>query len=199
LQYLGTAIAARKSVKLEAVETKLTEMRVRLEKIMESPLLVVQKIDAVKTFLLPSLDFMLLNGDVREKQLENMDKRIRASISKALKVRTLPVKCDHASWRDGGMSDPSLVDRRRVLIIRSFGQMILSKDNKVPEAMRRLVNEERDHQGIGVDPESNFLDWKDEKGRPETALLVGRARTTCKKMNSVLKLIKDEMVLKGQS
>jgi hypothetical protein len=56
LKYLGTAIAARRSVKLEAVETKLTEMRVRLKKIMESPLLVVQKIDAVKRFLLPSLD-----------------------------------------------------------------------------------------------------------------------------------------------
>jgi hypothetical protein len=31
---------------------------------MESPLLIVQKIDAVKTFLLPILDFPMLNGDV---------------------------------------------------------------------------------------------------------------------------------------
>jgi hypothetical protein len=37
---------------------------------MESPLLVVQKIDAVKTFLLPMMDFMLLNGDVGKTQLE---------------------------------------------------------------------------------------------------------------------------------
>jgi hypothetical protein len=76
LKYLGTAIPLRSSVKLEAFETKLTEMRVRLEKTMESSLLVVQEIDVVKTFLLPPLDFMLLHGDVGEKQLEDMDKYI---------------------------------------------------------------------------------------------------------------------------
>jgi hypothetical protein len=50
-------------------------MPVRLEKIIESP------------FLVPSLDFMALNSDVRERQLENMDKHIRASINKALRIR----------------------------------------------------------------------------------------------------------------
>jgi hypothetical protein len=39
LKYLGTAIAPRRTVKLEAAETKLTEMKIRLKKIMESPLL----------------------------------------------------------------------------------------------------------------------------------------------------------------
>jgi hypothetical protein len=82
-KYLGAAIAARNSVKLETIKTKLTEMRVQLEKIMESPVLAVQKIDPVKPFLLPSLDFMLPNGDIGEEQVENMDKRFRASINKA--------------------------------------------------------------------------------------------------------------------
>jgi hypothetical protein len=173
-------------------------MGVRGKQIIESPLLVVQKIDAVKTFLLPSLDFMLLNGDVGEKQLEEMDKHVRALINKALKARTLLTECHHPSWRDGEMSYPSLVDRRRVLMVRSLGQMILSKEIKVREAMRWFVNEERDYRGIGVDPESSFLDWKDEKGRPGTAALVGRTRTTCKKMKIGMKLIKDEMGLKGQ-
>jgi hypothetical protein len=132
---------------------------------MESQLLRVQKIDTVKIFRLPSLDFMLLNGDVREKQLQNMDKHIRASCNKALKVRRLPVECHHGSWQDGGMSFPSLVDHRRVLMIRSLGQMITSKDNKVREAMRWFINEERDHRGIGVDPKSNFLDLERGKGK----------------------------------
>jgi hypothetical protein len=42
-------------------------MRIRLEKIIDSPLLTVQKIDAIKTFVLPMLDFIPLNGDVRVK------------------------------------------------------------------------------------------------------------------------------------
>jgi hypothetical protein len=77
LKYLGTAVGARRTIKLEAAGAKLSEMRVRLYKIMESQLLTVQKIDAVRTFLLPTLDFMFLNGDVGEKQLKKMDENIR--------------------------------------------------------------------------------------------------------------------------
>jgi hypothetical protein len=66
LKYLGTAVAARRIVKLEAIEAKLTEMKIRMKTILESPLLIVQKIDAVRTFVLPTLDFAMLNGDVGE-------------------------------------------------------------------------------------------------------------------------------------
>jgi hypothetical protein len=82
LKYLGTAVAARRTVKLEAAEAKLTKMKVRLMKIMESPLLTVQKIDAVKIVVLPTLDFMMLKGDVGEKQLIVMDKSIRGRVDK---------------------------------------------------------------------------------------------------------------------
>jgi hypothetical protein len=50
--YLGAPIAARKTVKLKSVKFKLEEMDILLGKIMSSPLLMVQKIDAMKTFLL---------------------------------------------------------------------------------------------------------------------------------------------------
>jgi hypothetical protein len=121
---------------LEAAEAKLTEMKIRLKKIMESPLLIMQKIDTMKTFVLPMLDFMTLNGDVGEKQLMKMDMHIRGRVDELLKVRGLPVEYHHASWREGGLSYPSLVDRRRVLMIRSFTQMMTSKDEKVKKAMR---------------------------------------------------------------
>jgi hypothetical protein len=129
-----------------------------------------------------------------------MDQHIRASIDEALRVRGLTIECHHASWRDGGLSYPSLVDRRRVLLIRSFGQMMLSKDKKVRETIRWLANDERDHRGIQVDRESNFLDWKDEHGRKgtATATLTVRTRKACKKMIVTFKLINGEMQLKNQ-
>jgi hypothetical protein len=65
---------------------------------MESQPLIAQKIDVVNIFLLRSLDFMPLNGDVGEKSLENRHKHIRVSINKALKGRTSRVECDHWSW-----------------------------------------------------------------------------------------------------
>jgi hypothetical protein len=197
LKYLGTALAAQRSVKPEAVETKLGEMRVRLKKVMESSLSIVRKIDAIKTFLLLLIDLMLLNGFVGESRLKDFDQHIRRPIDEALKVRGLPVRCHHASWRDGGMSYPSLVDRRRVLMIRSFGQMILSKEKKIREAMRWFVNDERDYRKIAIDPGSTFLDWKDEHGRRGTAALVVRTRKSCKKMKGKMKLMKAEVVLRN--
>jgi hypothetical protein len=156
LKYLGTAIAARRRLKITAAESKLTEMRVRLKKILESPLLIVQKIDAIKTFLLPTIDFMLLNGDVGEKQVAKMDQHIRSSIDEMLRVRGLPVECHHASWRDGGLSYPSLVDRRRVLMISFFAQMMLSRDLKIREAMRWFTESEREYRCIRRTPNPHF-------------------------------------------
>jgi hypothetical protein len=167
LKYLGTAIAPRRTVKLEAAEAKLTEMKIRLKKIMESPLLIVKKIDAMKTFVLPMLDFIMLNGDIGEKELMNMDKHIRRRVDELLKVRGLPVECHHASWKDGGLSYPSLVDRRRVLMIRSFTQMMTSKDEKVKKAMRWFTESERQYRIIEEDRNAQSFNWKKEEGRRE--------------------------------
>jgi hypothetical protein len=90
----------------------------------------------MKTFILPMLDFMMLNGDIGEKALMNMDKYIRGRVDELLRVRGLPVECHHASWKHQGLSYPSLVDRRRVLMIRSFTQMMTSRDEKVRKMMR---------------------------------------------------------------
>jgi hypothetical protein len=97
LKSLGTAAAGQRRAKPEAVEMKLTEMKDQMQKIKESPSRTVQKIDAVKTFVLPRLDFMMLNGDVGRKQLKKMDQHICQSIDAALRVRGLPVECHHAS------------------------------------------------------------------------------------------------------
>jgi hypothetical protein len=192
LKYLGTPVAARRKVKLEAV----TEMKIRLKKIMESPLLPVQKIDAVKTFILPTLDFMMLNGDVGVKQLTKMDKHIRGLIDATLRVKGLPIECHHASWR--GLSYPSLVDRRKVLMIRSLTQILLSKDEKVRNAIRWFTENERIFRCIEEDIESNFLNWKDEQGGAGTTSLTTRTRKTCQKLGIKLKLIEEEMVVKTE-
>jgi ribosomal protein L27 len=198
LKYLGTAVAARRTVKLEAAEAKLTEMKVRLKKILESPLLIVQKIDAMKTFVLPMLDFMMLNGDVGEKQLMVMDRYIRGRVDELLKVRGLPVECHHASWRDGGLSYLNLVGRRRVLMIRSFTQMMLSKDDKVKKAMRWFAESERQYRLIGHDQEAQFLNWKKEEGKREkgTGSIIARTRSTCYKLGIGLKLGENEDAMK---
>jgi hypothetical protein len=50
---------------------------------------------------------------------------------------------------------------------------------------------------IGVDTDSNFLDWKAEHGEVGTNTLVARTRKACQRLDISLKVLNEEMVLKG--
>jgi hypothetical protein len=181
LKYLGIAISVRWKVRLEAATANCAEMEmeIRLQKIIGSRLLTVHKINAVKTFLLPTRDFMTLNGDVGKKQLKKTDAKIKAQVDALLNVRGLPVECHHASCRDGGLGYPSLADRREILMVRSFTQMMISKDEKIRTAMRQLTEDERIYRRIEKDPGGGFLNSRDEHGMRETTSLAARTRKTC--------------------
>jgi hypothetical protein len=136
LKYSGTTVTPRRNLKLQALSVKLTDMKIRSMKIIGSTLLMVPKIDANKTFILPSLDFAMLNGDLGDKELIAVDTYIRGLVDESLKVGGLPVECHDTPWPKRRLSYPSLVDRRKLLMIRSFTQMTSLKDEKVREAMR---------------------------------------------------------------
>jgi hypothetical protein len=156
---------------------------------MGSQLLTVQKIDALKTFLLPSLDFQLLNGDIGARRLKTLDQGIRAAVDKELIIRGLPVQCHHASWRDGGLSYPSLKSREQVLKVRSFVQMMTSKDENIRRVMHQFAEDERLLRHIDEDPAARFLNWKImERESWGTASIVGRARKACQELDILLKV-----------
>jgi hypothetical protein len=138
------------------------------------------------------------NGDVGEKQFMGMDKYTRGLIDEVLKVRGLPIECHHASWRDRGLSYPSLVERKKILMVRSFAHMMPSKHDQVREAMNWFAENERMCQCIGENEYSKFLSWKDEAGEPGTASLTARTRKTCKKPKIGLKMIKGKMIVKTE-
>jgi hypothetical protein len=158
MRYLGAPIAARRTVRLKSAKFKLNEMEIFLGKVMSSALLTIQKIDAIKTFLLRSIDFLLLNGEAGGRDREVMDKKIRGMVSHDLNIKGLPIECHHASRRDGGLSYPSLGDRRVVLAIRSFVQMTLSEDDLIQSVMRQFIEDERRFRTIQSDPDAPFLD-----------------------------------------
>jgi hypothetical protein len=82
-------------MRLEAIQAKLKEKDIKLQKILESKLLTVQKIAVIKLFLLPTRDFMMWNDDIGKKQLTKMDKMIRAEVDQLFKIRGLPVEYHH--------------------------------------------------------------------------------------------------------
>jgi hypothetical protein len=148
LRYLGAPIAARRTAKLKSTKFKVKEMENLLEKIISSPLLIAHKIDTMKTFLLPSINFLLLKGEVGINQLKNMGNNIRGMVHRELKMRELPIQCHHASWRDGGLSYPRLQDREEVRKIRSFGQMTRSGNVHVLDVIRQFIEDKRRYRKI---------------------------------------------------
>jgi hypothetical protein len=97
-----------------------------------------------------------------------------------------------------GIIFPSLVNRRKVLMVRSFAQMMLSRHDNVREAMNWFTENERICRCIAKDTYSDFLHWKDEPGEPKKASLTARTRKTCKKLTIGLEMIEDKMVVKTE-
>jgi hypothetical protein len=81
-------------------------------------------------------------------------------------------------------------------MIRRVTQMLLSKDEKVRNAMRWFTENQQFFRCIEEDIESGFLNWKDEHGEAGTTSLTVRTRKTCQKLGPKLKLIEEEMVVK---
>jgi hypothetical protein len=79
-------------------------------------------------------------------------------------------------------------------MMRSFTQMMVSKDDKIRQAMRWFAENEREFRLIGMDPDSSFLNWKDEYGESGTACLAARTRKAARDLKVQLKFKGDDML-----
>jgi hypothetical protein len=197
MKYLGTAVAARRNVKLHATSYKFHEMKSLVQKILNSPLLIVQKIDAIKTFVIPCFDFLLLNGDLSRTQLKNIDSYIRGEVNKMLKIPSLPKETHHMSWKDGGFSIPSLLNRSYVLSICSFAHMSLSKDPNIRSMTRAFIESERRFRRISSENDTNtqFLNWKNDEDGAGTASFINNARRAVKSLNAHIHFTQHELTI----
>ena len=178
IQYLGVSVSARRKIRFKNNETAVESFTATLEKIRKSALTITQKIHGIRMFLMPAIDHVLLNGEMSETTTTRLDKRVRATICSLLEARDIPKAQIHASWKDGGLSIPSVKDRQKVLTIRSFIQMVNNNDSIVKLMMRQAIQDERKYRKIQDSEDSTFLNWKDgDQGeRSGTGSIIVRAR-----------------------
>lgn len=82
VRYLGAPIAARKGVKLKFASKLIANFKSKIKKIIDSCLLIVQKLHAIKTFIIPTLDFAMLNGQLKCKDHDDLDHFVGNEINK---------------------------------------------------------------------------------------------------------------------
>jgi hypothetical protein len=158
---LGFPIGGDRHERSLSGNTTLTEMRLTIDKITKSPPFVVQKIQELRTYVLPRIDFLLLNSDVLKSDLKAFDEHMRGEVQKWIGNRGIPVAVLHLSWNDGGLPIPSLCDRRLTQMLRTFAHMMLSKDRFVKRFFRFRLEEERINHHMDYDEESpTFCGWK---------------------------------------
>jgi hypothetical protein len=99
-----------------------------------------------------------------------------------LRIPSLPKELHHMSWKDGGFSIPSLLDRSRVVSICSFAHMSLSNDPNIRAMTRAFIESERRFRHIFPEEETNtqFLNWKDVEDGTGTASFINNTRRAVK-------------------
>ena len=191
VEYLGTAAATTINIRRKSTEATLTDANNLVDLIFNSPLRINQMIDAVKRFVIPSLDYTLTEGSPRLGDLKALDTKIRTKIAKHIGVPNIPIAFAYSHWFNGGLSLQPLETRAKALKVKSFIAMMNSKNVSTKLGFRDCTQEEMQHRGIkSVEVnDSKFLDWEtNENGefiatKHGTSALCARAKEAADKCN----------------
>ncbi|WP_334097073.1 reverse transcriptase domain-containing protein, partial [Helicobacter typhlonius] len=188
IRYLGTPISARKCAKIKTSAEYFVKAKNKIEKIIQSDLMIVQKIHAIKTFIIPSLDFILENGQMKLAHVNKLDQFISSQINKIIGAN-IPRAVKHASWKDGGLSIPSLREKADVGRVKALIRMITNSDPNIRILINSAINNERIKRNIPVasnDEKHSFFNWSSSHTTTErkgTNSIVQRARKSLKTLN----------------
>jgi hypothetical protein len=84
LRYFGVHLSIRKLAKVKFNNDRLMKVRMILEILAGRGLNVAQVINVIKTFVLPRLDFSMMNNVMSKVQLKRIDDEVRTVINKLM-------------------------------------------------------------------------------------------------------------------
>ena len=108
-----------------------------------------QKIHAIKTFALPTLDYALTEGKVKVSTMKRIDKKVREAIKKHIKSN-LPNEVFYTHWKDGGLSLQPLEERMYTLRMKTFIALLNSQSTKTKALMKEFVKDGKRYRNIPI-------------------------------------------------
>ena len=160
IRYLGAPISGSKASRVKYCKATLEDVQVRTNSVFSSNLTILQKLDAIKTYVLPRLDFLLENGQFAINDLDKLDRKLRGQIDKEIKASGIPISFFYTSSSYGGLGLPKLSETQYSRQIKKFCSMLLSPFKKTRKLMKMMTRDETVYRGIEKDENSPFLDWK---------------------------------------
>ena len=202
IEYLGTAATASISVRYKGTEETIESVKNLASKVLNSQLKVNQKLDALRRFVIPCLDYTLTEGNPRRGDLEELDRMMRVGIANHIGVPILPIPFTTMHWKDGGLSLQPLKVRASVLKVKKFIALYNSPNSQTRALFRYFAESEREFRKVKkINNEekatmSSFIDWETDEdgkvisGRSGTASITGTVNKECIRLG--VKIILDE-------
>lgn len=165
MEYLGSSVALMKRIKMSSVEKLLSNVELEIKRIGDSQLLLNQKIDAIKRFEIPKLDYALSNNVVSLNKLRQLDQLIRNTIASHLQNKNVPRDAFYTHWADGGFGIPELYQSHLQLQTKSYFECKFSKMERTRNLMDFFEHEEIRYRGLSLASEhqrfGNILEDED--------------------------------------
>ena len=160
IKYLGAPITGRKSTKFAQSDTLIEDARNKTKLVFNSQLSLSQKVHAVKSFILPTLDYILTNSSCKVSSLARLDSFIRGMIMKGAETQRIPKEFAHIPSRNGGLGIPNLQMKGDMMKIENYISGLLSTNKKISDMTALFTLEEKHTRGIVEDNESkHFFNW----------------------------------------
>ena len=134
--YLGTPIGAR------LLYRPATQLPEKLRRVNDSLLTPWQKLEVLRSQLLPSLSHHLASGKVEKRGLYELDSDLKKLLRNLVRVpdsTTIPIF--HAERRVGGLAMPNLVQEADVWTVARGIQILTSDDDAVAQVANSQLNE----------------------------------------------------------
>ena len=184
-EYLGVSTAASMLLRMKSTEEKIEEAMNMINAIKSSGLKLNQKIDAVKRFAIPSLDYIMSQGKPTLKDMDKIDKEIRKMISNEINA-PISNAYTETNWKDGGLSIQPLHLRLEALKIKTLCSLMNSNNIETRELFKVVSEKERNYRGVELRKDTTFLNWETNnfkviQKRRGTSSMFGECKTISEK------------------
>lgn len=137
IRYLGVPIGGSKFSRFKYADDKVDNIIKEMIRVGRSGLKVTQQIFAIKTYILPKIDYLMYNSIIKLTCLQKLDKAVRKILGEIIGCPSLSKSYFYTGWKDGGFGIPNMELRYHVCKIVNIMQL---KSGSI-ETRRMIDNE----------------------------------------------------------
>lgn len=202
--YLGAPVSTSKVAKIQASKPLIEQVKNEAMLTFSSTLTLNQKIDALRTFILPKLEFSLTNGMFAINDLKKLDEYIRGKIDENSMSSNLPKEFFYVSTSHGGLGLQKLETLQPQLQLTKYLQARYESDETTMALTAFMREDEIQIRGIEM-PDSTqpikatFIDNKIQQTKTDktTSSLFIRAVRACHKLGVEVKITRGGIAVRG--